>query len=217
MGPLDDLIGKEIQIEIDGKPLGMGTINNVTDNGWLDIIDSTTCITDSYHNYMEKLKEKEEDNMENKYALINLYHKRKEEEIDKYYDNKIRVEKEKSEVLKTYNKIIASAEEELQKLYMMQFTDEELEILNNGGVVEAKELRKTQSEIEVYTSLDINELYKNKKCKEYDEERIKELKELTDKVELIKANLALASNKEEVEEILKRYEILDKNGKMEEI
>lgn len=215
MGPLDDLIGKEIQIEIDGKPLGMGTINNVTDNGWLDIIDSTTCITDSYHNYMEKLKEKEEDNMENKYALINLYHKRKEEEIDKYYDNKIRVEKEKSEVLKTYNKIIASAEEELQKLYMMQFTDEELEILNNGGVVEAKELRKTQSEIEVYTSLDINELYKNKKCKEYDEERIKELKELTDKVELIKANLALASNKEEVEEILKRYEILDKNGKME--
>lgn len=205
MGPLDDLIGKEITLEFENTGvIGKGIIS-------ADFVDSARyCI----ENYIEK-EEKEGKNMENKYALINLYHKRKEEEIDKYFDNKIRVEKEKSEVLKTYNKIIASAEEELQKLYMMQFTDEELEILNNGGVVEAKELRKTQSEIEVYTSLDVNEFYKNKKCKEYDEARIEELKELTDKVELIKANLAIASTKEEVEEILKRYEILDKNGKME--
>ena len=212
MGPLDDLIGKEIQIEIDGKLLGTGTINNVKGD---HLIDALRYAIDDYTLTTEYIEEKEGKNMENKYALINLYHKRKEEEIDKYFNNKIRVEKEKSEILKTYNKIIASAEEELQKLYMMQFTDEELEILNNGGVVETKELRKTQSEIEVFTSLDVNEFYKNKKCKEYDEARIEELKELTDKVELIKANLALASNKEEVEEILKRYEILDKNGKME--
>ena len=68
MGPLDDLMGKEIQIEI-----STGIINARAD----DLIDSTSYYVDNY------IKEKEGKNMENKYALINLYHKSKEEEIDK--------------------------------------------------------------------------------------------------------------------------------------
>ena len=202
MGPLDDLMGKEIQIEI-----STGIINARAD----DLIDSTSYYVDNY------IKEKEGKNMENKYALINLYKKRKEEEIDKYYDNKIRVEKENSKIAKEYNNIIATATEELQKLYMSQFDEGELKTLNNGGIVEAKELCKTCSEIEVTTNVYFNELYRNMKCKEYDKARSDELNELADQVELIKANLAIASTKEEVEEILKRYEILDKNGKMVEI
>lgn len=153
--------------------------------------------------------------MDNKYALIDLYKERKENEIINYYDNKIELESKNSKILKEYNNIISTATEELQKLYMSQFNEEELEILNNGGSVEPKELYKTNKEIAVYTDLDINCSFENKKCIEYKEAKFNELNSLYNLYETVEANLAIASNKDEVEEILRKYEILDKDGKME--
>lgn len=75
--------------------------------------------------------------------------------------------------------------------------------------------KKRKEEIYKYYKNKINYDELNKKIKEYEELKEEDLKKLDELVELVRANLAIASTKEEVEEILKRYEILDKNGKME--
>ena len=75
--------------------------------------------------------------------------------------------------------------------------------------------RKRKEEIYKYYNNKINYDELNKRIKEYNKLKEEDLQKLNELIELVKANLAIASTKEEIEDVLKRYEILDENGKME--
>ena len=98
----------------------------------------------------------------------------------------------------------------------LMYIDEDREVNNKYALLDLYE-KKREEEINKYYNNKINYDELNKKFKEYNKLKEEELQKLRELITVVKANLAIASNKEEVEEILKRYEILDKNGKMVEI
>ena len=66
----------------------------------------------------------------------------------------------------------------------------------------------------IYDGCYINTLFENEKIIEIKEITDKKLNELRSLAKTVKAHVAIAKTKEEVEEILTRYGILDKKGKL---
>lgn len=147
--------------------------------------------------------------------LIDLYANKHRESIEKETKEKIEKIKNESSIKKQYDEITQKCKDDLQKLYISQFTDEEIE-----KVKETLEgLSGYQKELQHKTSICefgyfINSDFKNDEIKRLENEMVNKINELNDLVKTVKAHIGIAKTKEEVEEILTRYGIIDKKGKL---
>lgn len=164
---------------------------------------------------VEKINKKEGNKMLESINLIDLYANKHKESIEKEAKEKIEKIKNESSIKKQYDEITQKCKDDLQKLYISQFTDEEIE--------KAKEtlegLSGYQKELQHKTSICefgyfINSDFKNDEIKSLENEMVNKINELNDLVKTVKAHVGIAKTKEEVEEILTRYGIIDKKGKL---
>ena len=118
---------------------------------------------------------------------------------------------------KEINKIKALEEkfqEDCKNLYLSQFTEEEKQqILVTGDCIDDSQLplRSSQDLSQEYF---INEDFKPEGYETIRNEAKNKLNEIDSLMKTVKAHVGIAKTKEEVEEILTRYEILDKKGKL---
>lgn len=147
--------------------------------------------------------------------LIDLYANKHRESIEKETKEKIEKIKNESSIKKQYDEITQKCKDDLQKLYISQFTDEEIEKVKEtleGLSGYKKELQHKTSICEF--GYFINSDFKNDEIENLENEMINKINELNDLVKTVKAHVGIAKTKEEVEEILTRYGIIDKKGKL---
>ena len=179
----------------------------------LELVEKASIFCESYA--VEKINKKEGNKMIESINLIDLYANKHRESIEKETKEKIEKIKNESSIKKQYDEITQKCKDDLQKLYISQFTDEEIE--------KAKEtlegLSSYQKELQHKTSICgfgyfINSGFKNDEIKSLENEMVNKINELNDLVKTVKAHVGIAKTKEEVEEILTRYGIIDKKGKL---
>lgn len=191
---------------------------------WLKILDENKMLPNQenfsrmFLGIWEKenpITKKEGNKMIESMNLIDLYANKHRKSIEKETKEKIEKIKNESSIKKQYDEITQKCKDDLQKLYISQFTDEEIE-----KVKETLEgLSSYQKELQHKTSICefgyfINSDFKNDEIKSLENEMINKINELNDLVKTVKAHVGIAKTKEEVEEILTRYGIIDKKGKL---
>lgn len=179
----------------------------------LELVEKALIFCESYA--VEKFNKKEGNKMIESINLIDLYANKHKESIEKETKEKIEKIKNESSIKKQYDEITQKCKDDLQKLYISQFTDEEIEKVK--GTLEG--LSGYQKELQHKTSICefgyfINSDFKNDEIKSLENEMINKINELNDLVKTVKAHVGIAKTKEEVEEILTRYGIIDKKGKL---
>ena len=149
------------------------------------------------------LKEEKEMNQ-----ILKLYKERKEKEIHDKYEKLVEEEYNKIEFVEVYNNLVDAFEGALQEL----FEDE----TNVGG----KYLHDSGLTDNVYKYCLMAGDIKREISKKYDEKKIEELEELYKFAKEVEIMLSLADegngniDKYKVEDILKNYEIIDENLKI---
>lgn len=147
--------------------------------------------------------------------LIDLYANKHKENIEKETKEKTGELRKKCDVINKYNELVEKFEKDCDELYLSQFTDEiKNEILVNQDMIDDADmqLRITgwPSEVKYYT----NKNFRNDDYYKLMDEKENKLDEVNDLVKTVKAHVGIAKTKEEVEEILTRYGIIDKKGKL---
>lgn len=147
--------------------------------------------------------------------LIDLYANKHRESIEKETKEKVEELRKKCDVINKFNELVERFEKDCDELYLSQFTEEEKnKILINLDMIDDADmqLRTTggPSELKYYT----NKNFRNDDYYKLMDERENKLNEINDLVKTVKAHVGIAKTKEEVEEILTRYEIIDKKGKL---
>lgn len=151
-----------------------------------------------YEDYNDLYYEEEGGNMNN-YNLINLYEKRKKDQIQKKYEEKIKKEYNQQEAVKTYYELVEKFENDLNELVEKHNTE------NNRVFRKINEIN--------YFKYEINRDLYNKIEEKYLENLNKELATLRTLVEEVKAQLNLSTNDKDYQiEILTKYNILNKDG-----
>lgn len=151
-----------------------------------------------YEDYNDLYYEEEGGNMNN-YNLINLYEKRKKDQIQKKYEEKIKKEYNQLETVKTYYELIEKFEKDLNELVEKHNTE-------NNKVF--RKINETN-----FFKYEINPDLYNKIEAKYLENLNKELATLRTLVEEVKAQLNLSANDKDYQiEILTKYNILNKDG-----
>lgn len=179
----------------------------------LELAEEALMFCESYA--VGKINKKEGNKMIESINLIDLYANKHKESIEKETKEKVEKIKNESSIKKQYDEITQKCKDDLQKLYISQFTDEEIE-----KVKETLEgLSGYQKELQHKTSICefgyfINSDFKNDEIKRLENEMVNKINELNDLVKTVKAHVGIAKTKEEVEEILTRYGIIDKKGKL---
>ena len=153
-----------------------------------------------YEDYNDMYYEEEGGNMNiNNYNLINLYEKRKKNQIQKKYEEKIKKEYNQLETVKTYYELIEKFEKDLNELVEKHNTE-------NNRVF--RKINETN-----FFKYEINPDLYNKIEAKYLENLNKELAILRTLVEEVKAQLNLSANDKDYQiEILTKYNILNKDG-----
>ena len=162
-----------------------------------------------------KFNKKEGNKMIESINLIDLYANKHRESIEKETKEKVEELRKKCDVINKYNELVEQFEKDCDELYLSQFTEEEKkEILIKQDMIDDADmqLRTTggPSEVKYYT----NKNFRNDGYYELMDERENKLNEINDLVKMVKAHVGIAKTKEEVEEILTRYGIIDKKGKL---
>lgn len=199
-------------------------------------IQTTVCVTDRIQQQIEILKqrtddyekfnkfiiglwgekniEKEGKQMIESYNLVDLYFNKCKENVEKEVKEKITELKKQSEITTKFIQLVEQFEKDCAELYMSQFNEEEKQttLLQQDCLDDSiMELRKCDCNNYSYY---INDNFKPSGYEKIMNERAKKLNELCNDEKIVKAHLAIAKTKEEVEEILKIYGILDKKGKL---
>lgn len=155
---------------------------------------------------------KEGNNMIESMNLIDLYANKHKEYIEKETKEKIEELRKKCDVINKYNELQEKYRSDLKELYLSQFTEEEIKEMTFGRLNdEDKQLRYNPA---VYNSYSANDSFKPDGYENLIDERSAKLDEVNDLVKMVKAHVGIAKTKEEVEEILTRYGIIDKKGKL---
>lgn len=155
---------------------------------------------------------KEGNNMIESMNLIDLYANKHKEYIEKETKEKIEELRKKCDVINKYNELQEKYRSDLKELYLSQFTEEEIKEMTFGRLNdEDKQLRYNPA---VYNSYSANDSFKPDGYENLIDERSAKLDEVNDLVKIVKAHVGIAKTKEEVEEILTRYGIIDKKGKL---
>lgn len=161
------------------------------------------------------ITKKEGNKMIESINLIDLYANKHRESIEKETKEKVEELRKKCDVINKYNELVEQFEKDCDELYLSQFTEEEKsKILINQDMIDDvdMQLRTTggPSEAKYYT----NKNFRNDDYYKLMDERENKLSEINDLVKTVKAHVGIAKTKEEVEEILTRYGIIDKKGKL---
>lgn len=155
---------------------------------------------------------KEGNNMIESMNLIDLYANKHRENIEKETKEKIEELRKKCDVINKYNELQEKYRSDLKELYLSQFTEEEIKEMTFGRLNdEDKQLKYNPA---VYNSYSANDSFKPDGYENLIDERSAKLDEVNDLVKMVKAHVGIAKTKEEVEEILTRYGIIDKKGKL---
>lgn len=160
------------------------------------------------------LIKKEGNNMIESMNLIDVYAVKHKKNIINEINKKIEKIRNESSIKKQYDEITQKCISDLQKLYISQFTPEEVEDVKEnleGLSGYQKELQHKTSVCEfgyfIYDDFETDEIRSLKN------EMTNRIQELDDFIKTVKAHVAIAKTKEEIEEILTRYGIL-KKGKL---
>ena len=161
------------------------------------------------------ITKKEGNKMIESINLIDLYANKHRESIEKETKEKVEELRKKCDVINKYNELVEQFEKDCDELYLSQFTEEEKsKILINLDMIDDADmqLRTTggPSEVKYYT----NKNFLSDGYYELMDEKENKLNEINDLVKIVKAHVGIAKTKEEVEEILTRYGIIDKKGKL---
>lgn len=173
-------------------------------------------VDDLYAPYvLGKFNKKEGNKMLESINLIDLYANKHRESIEKETKEKVEELRKKCDVINKYNELVEQFEKDCDELYLSQFTEEEKSkiLINKDMIDDANmQLRTTgePSEVKYYT----NKNFCNDDYYKLMDERESKLNEINDLVKTVKAHVGIAKTKEEVEEILTRYGIIDKKGKL---
>lgn len=155
---------------------------------------------------------KEGNNMIESMNLIDLYANKHKENIEKETKEKIEELRKKCDVINKYNELQEKYRSDLKELYLSQFTEEEIKEMTFVRLNdEDKQLRYNPA---VYNSYSANDSFKPDGYENLIDERSAKLDEVNDLVKMAKVHVGIAKTKEEVEEILTRYGIIDKKGKL---
>lgn len=183
----------------------------------LELVDNKIKVTDLRIDKIPKTEEikKEGNEMLESINLIDLYANKHRESIEKETKAKVEELRKKCDVINKYNELVEQFEKDCDELYLSQFTEEEKnKILINQDMIDDADmqLRTTggPSEVKYYT----NKNFCNDDYYKLMDERENKLNEINDLVKTVKAHVGIAKTKEEVEEILTRYGIIDKKGKL---
>lgn len=148
--------------------------------------------------------------------LIDLYEHKKGEKIEKEYHEKIYKIRSQLSLEDKFINIIKKAEEQITELYFSQFSEEQMDAYSKGKFLDQKGfslITREQIRLTPDGSIYVNELLENDEIHNLYVEMANELNELKKQMKIVKAHIAIAKTKEEVEEILTRYGIL-KKGKL---
>ena len=161
------------------------------------------------------ITKKEGNKMIESINLIDLYANKHRESIEKETKEKVQELRKKCDVINKYNELVEQFEKDCDELYLSQFTEEE------KSKIIAEQHIVNDADKQLGASGDLNEY---KYCINYDfcnddyyelmNEKENKLNEINDLVKTVKAHVGIAKTKEEVEEILTRYGIIDKKGKL---
>jgi len=179
----------------------------------LELVEKASIFCESYA--VEKFNKKEGNKMIESINLIDLYANKHRESIEKETKEKVEELRKKCDVINKYNELVEQFEKDCDELYLSQFTEEEkIKIIAKQHIV-------NDADKQLGASGDLNEY---KYCINYDfcnddyyelmNEKENKLSEINDLVKTVKAHVGIAKTKEEVEEILTRYGIIDKKGKL---
>lgn len=186
-------------------------INFAMDKGLFDC--SVLGIWEKENPMVEK---KEGNKMIENVNLVDLIFKGKEEKIVKESDKKIIKIREKNKTISKLEEIIERTEKEINELFLSQLTEEDLQKVKEGKFIE---YNKYPLVIDSDLFVDFEGGYRNY---EFMNEEIKEIlvdkstkiDELRELKKQVQAHIAIAKTKEETEEILRAYDLLDKKGKL---
>ena len=161
-------------------------------------------------------KKKEGINMIESMNLIDLYADKHRDSITKETNKKIKDIRENNEIFKKVDEIMSNAEKELNDLYLSQLSNEDLENIKNGIHIDSGKYPfvRDYGICLGYDGCYKNTNFKNDEIKKLENEMNNKIEELNDLVKMVKAHVGIAKTKEEVEEILTRYGIIDKKGKL---
>lgn len=161
------------------------------------------------------ITKKEGNKMIESINLIDLYANKHRESIEKETKEKVEELRKECDVINKYNELVEQFEKDCDELYLSQFTEEEKRkiIAEQHIVNDANKQLGASGDLNEYKYC-INYDFCNDDYYELMNEEKNKLNEINDLVKTVKAHVGIAKTKEEVEEILTRYGIIDKKGKL---
>lgn len=164
-----------------------------------NLFDNYKIQTDFYNTYIKGIWENEEEKDMNK--VLNLWYERKKNKIDeKYKLMEVQFYNDKYSVVGSFNELIEKFNNDLDNLYKLDKATEQFVLKEN-----------TPNNVIKYC-LDLDSL-KERFNVEYLIEKNKEIEELGKIKEEVEAQLSLSDDLEYQQEVLKRYNIIDKKTK----
>ncbi len=166
----------------------------------------------------KKINKKEGNEMIESINLIDLYANKHRESIEKETKEKVEELRKKCDVINKYNELVEQFEKDCDELYLSQFTEEEKNKLllnlertfDNYKPLREKNICNGPIQYRYYT----NDCIRNEEIEKVESDMANKIEEINDLVKTVKAHVGIAKTKEEVEEILARYGIIDKKGKL---
>lgn len=184
----------------------------------LELVEKALIFCESYA--VEKFNKKEGNKMIESINLIDLYANKHRESIEKETKEKVEELRKRCDVINKYNELVKQFEKDCDELYLSQFTEEEKnKMLLNSEIAfdNYKPLRERNiynGPINSENHYFINFDFKNEEIERIESDMTNKIEEINDLVKTVKAHVGIAKTKEEVEEILTRYGIIDKKGKL---
>ena len=165
-----------------------------------------------------KFNKKEGNKMIESINLIDLYANKHRKSIEKETEEKVEELRKKCDVINKYNELVEQFEKDCDELYLSQFTEEEKNkmLLNpertfdNYKPLRERNICNGPTQYRYYT----NDCIRNEEIEKVESDMANKIEEINDLVKTVKAHVGIAKTKEEVEEILARYGIIDKKGKL---
>lgn len=169
-------------------------------------------------NKENQMIKKEGNKMIESINLIDLYANKHRESIEKETKEKVEELRKKCDVINKFNELVEQFEKDCDELYLSQFTEEEKNkmLLNpeiafdNYKPLREKNICNGPTRYRYYT----NDCIRNEEIEKVESDMANKIEEINDLVKTVKAHVGIAKTKEEVEEILTRYGIIDKKGKL---
>lgn len=165
-----------------------------------------------------KFNKKEGNKMIESINLIDLYANKHKESIEKEAKEKVVELRKKCDVINKFNELVEQFQKDCDELYLSQFTEEEIKDYNlkryrlddMDKQLKARNIRNGLDDYNYY----INTCFSNEQIVKVESDMANKIEKINDLVKTVKAHVGIAKTKEEVEEILTRYGIIDKKGKL---